>query len=135
MAISMSLSWHELWSSGLKWRNFTIVDDDQYIDYQIDPNHMRISTFESMKSESSLTNENLKCTKNIIDSQLISLVHLAYFLILFIIYAALLFLSVLVWLRLKNVNICIDWFEADDFQADTLEIIQQGFLILASLHI
>ena len=118
-AICISLSWHELWTSGLKWRNFTLVEDEIYPDYQT--GYISESTFfEQMtskngaESRTSTSMDELKCSKNIINSQLISIVHLTYFVILFGIYFALLILSKLVWLRLRNVKMCIDFLEGDD---------------------
>lgn len=141
-AICISLSWHELWTSGLKWGNFTLVDDDQYamLDIQEEQNsgYLRQSEFDQLSRSSSslgmqqqqqvgvLYNlDTLKCTKNIVDSQLISFVHLVYFVFLFGIYFALFLLSNLVWLRLKNVKLCLDFFETD-FPSHSIGFIEKS---------
>ena len=127
IAISMSLSWHELWTSGLKWHNFTIIDDEQYPDYHSDPSFVKQSMFENLKSEGPKSdNFSLSCRKNVIESQLITVVHLVYFAIVFCVYLLLLVMSNLVWLRLKNVKLCAELFETDSEQNEHIDFIETG---------
>lgn len=124
VAICISLSWHELWTSGIKVGNLTLIEDDQYPDYPEDVLFLRESDLKQMRGLAAPNT--LKCTKNVLQSPLISLVHIVYFVVLFAIYSALFILSKLVWLRLKNVTLCGDFFDSDLSIDENIDFIDRG---------
>lgn len=99
LALCLSISWHELWFSGLKSGNMTITGE--YGDYAETTEGYRVRL------------NDLRCTKNVIDSEIIHSLHLMYFLMLFGTYVMLVVLSAVVYMRMRNCK-CLAWIGCDD---------------------
>lgn len=99
-AISLAFSWHELWTSGLKWNNYTISEDD-YVDPSATSSSVSFR-FLSNSMVKNMTLTGLVCTKNVIESHLIGLVHGLYFAFLLGTYVMLFILGTLLGVKLKN---------------------------------
>lgn len=98
LSIGLSLSWHELWTSGLKYGEEPLVEIDP--DYEIN----------SVSSTTRpISYDNLKCHKNIISYSIIHAINLIYFVILFSINLGLIVLPFLLYFKIKNPKNEIAW--------------------------
>ncbi|RNA29696.1 thyrotropin-releasing hormone receptor-like [Brachionus plicatilis] len=98
LSISFSLSWHELWTSGLK------NGDDPLLVAEPD--------YESDLAETTtrlMVQQNLKCHKNVISYSIIHAINLIYFFILFSMYSGSIVLSFFLYLKMNSAKNVRDW--------------------------
>lgn len=93
LSISLSLSWHELWTSGLKFGENPLVETEPDYEINLIPATTR-----------SISYENLKCHKNIISYSIIHAINLIYFCTLFSINSGLIVLPFLLYFKIKKIN-------------------------------
>ena len=124
-ALGLSLSWNPLWSSGIKIGDEPVYDPNykSTINFSLDEESSeQTTTFASTTNSSSvsallaskriidlyeldLNRENVKCFKNVDSLQIVDILNLLYFMVGFILNLMLVFISVLIWLKVKNIKI------------------------------
>lgn len=91
-ALALSLSWHELWTSGLKSANIAILELEN--DY-----HSPVTPTTSAPILSELT-----CSKNVASYAIVDSINFVYFLIVSLIYSFLFTIPIVVLAKMKNLN-------------------------------
>lgn len=93
IALALSLSWHELWTSGLKDGDLPITERDE-------PDYYFYRKTTTKKINHKL--EDLSCSKNVTSIELVKYLNIFYFLIVLILYSLLLLTPVIVYIKLKG---------------------------------
>lgn len=93
LSISLSLSWHDLWTSGLKYGEEALLEAELHYDSVLAATTTRL-----------IVHENLKCHKNITSNSIIHVINLVYFCILFFMFSGLIILPLFLCYKINKIK-------------------------------
>jgi hypothetical protein len=115
--ISISFSWHELWTSGLRDENGSIYTED-YANLTFENGQMLSNTIESGSNRLSKNETLMECCKNVDDISFIAYLNFFYFLTEVLMIILSLIISFVSLVKLKNLQVLFFIIEKIDFDSN-----------------